>query len=112
MSAGKLSRKPMGQGWAGKPPNRRQRYGAGRSNLQILHGKLHSVTGFETKTRTVAGFDLGPFAAIRPRFEPSRRICLLSVSLQHWWGHALLSIAGCAQYVGKGKAPPPVVTKG
>ena len=23
-----------------------------------------------------------------------------------------LSIAGCAQYVGKGKAPPPVVTKG
>jgi hypothetical protein len=24
----------------------------------------------------------------------------------------LLSIAGCAQYVGKGKAPPPVVTKG
>jgi hypothetical protein len=25
---------------------------------------------------------------------------------------ALLSIAGCAQYVGKGKAPPPVVTKG
>jgi predicted small lipoprotein YifL len=25
---------------------------------------------------------------------------------------ALLSIAGCAQYTGKGKAPPPVVTKG
>jgi hypothetical protein len=25
---------------------------------------------------------------------------------------ALLSIAACAQYVGKGKAPPPVVTKG
>jgi predicted small lipoprotein YifL len=25
---------------------------------------------------------------------------------------ALLSIAGCAQYMGKGKAPPPVVTKG
>jgi hypothetical protein len=25
---------------------------------------------------------------------------------------ALLSIGGCAQYVGKGKAPPPVVTKG
>jgi hypothetical protein len=25
---------------------------------------------------------------------------------------ALLSVAGCAQYVGKGKAPPPVVTKG
>jgi len=25
---------------------------------------------------------------------------------------ALLRIAGCAQYVGKGKAPPPVVTKG
>ena len=25
---------------------------------------------------------------------------------------ALLSIAGCAQYVGKGKASPPVVTKG
>ena len=25
---------------------------------------------------------------------------------------AFLSIAGCAQYVGKGKAPPPVVTKG
>jgi hypothetical protein len=25
---------------------------------------------------------------------------------------ALLSIAGCAQYIGKGKAPPPVVTKG
>jgi len=25
---------------------------------------------------------------------------------------ALLSIASCAQYVGKGKAPPPVVTKG
>jgi hypothetical protein len=25
---------------------------------------------------------------------------------------ALLSIAGCAQYYGKGKAPPPVVTKG
>jgi hypothetical protein len=25
---------------------------------------------------------------------------------------ALLSIAGCAQYVGKGKAPPPVITKG
>jgi hypothetical protein len=25
---------------------------------------------------------------------------------------ALLSIVGCAQYVGKGKAPPPVVTKG
>ena len=26
---------------------------------------------------------------------------------------ALLSIAGCAQdYVGKGKAPPPIVTKG
>jgi hypothetical protein len=25
---------------------------------------------------------------------------------------ALLSIAGCAQYVGKGKSPPPVVTKG
>jgi ABC-type Zn uptake system ZnuABC Zn-binding protein ZnuA len=25
---------------------------------------------------------------------------------------ALLCIAGCAQYVGKGKAPPPVVTKG
>jgi hypothetical protein len=25
---------------------------------------------------------------------------------------ALLSIAGRAQYVGKGKAPPPVVTKG
>jgi hypothetical protein len=24
----------------------------------------------------------------------------------------LPSIAGCAQYVGKGKAPPPVVTKG
>jgi hypothetical protein len=24
---------------------------------------------------------------------------------------ALMSIAGCAQYVGKGKAPPPVVTK-
>jgi predicted small lipoprotein YifL len=24
----------------------------------------------------------------------------------------LLSIAGCAQYIGKGKAPPPVVTKG
>jgi hypothetical protein len=24
---------------------------------------------------------------------------------------ALLSIAGCAQYYGKGKAPPPVVTK-
>jgi predicted small lipoprotein YifL len=24
----------------------------------------------------------------------------------------LLSIAGCAQYYGKGKAPPPVVTKG
>ena len=23
-----------------------------------------------------------------------------------------LSIAGCAQYYGKGKAPPPVVTKG
>ena len=26
--------------------------------------------------------------------------------------HALLSIAGCGAYVGKGKAPPPVVTKG
>jgi hypothetical protein len=25
---------------------------------------------------------------------------------------ALLSIAGCAQYYGKGKAPPPVVTTG
>jgi hypothetical protein len=25
---------------------------------------------------------------------------------------ALLSIASCAQYYGKGKAPPPVVTKG
>jgi len=25
---------------------------------------------------------------------------------------ALLSMAGCAQYIGKGKAPPPVVTKG
>jgi hypothetical protein len=25
---------------------------------------------------------------------------------------ALLSISGCADYVGKGKAPPPVVTKG
>ena len=25
---------------------------------------------------------------------------------------ALLSIAGCGSYVGKGKAPPPVVTKG
>jgi len=25
---------------------------------------------------------------------------------------ALLSIAGCAQYMGKGKAPPPVVNKG
>ena len=25
---------------------------------------------------------------------------------------ALLSIAGCAQYYGKGKAPLPVVTKG
>jgi len=25
---------------------------------------------------------------------------------------ALLSIAGCGQYVGKGKAPPPVITKG
>jgi predicted small lipoprotein YifL len=25
---------------------------------------------------------------------------------------ALLSVAGCAQYIGKGKAPPPVVTKG
>ena len=25
---------------------------------------------------------------------------------------ALLSIAGCAQYYGKGKAPPLVVTKG
>jgi hypothetical protein len=25
---------------------------------------------------------------------------------------ALLSIAGCAQYMGKGKAPPPVITKG
>jgi hypothetical protein len=25
---------------------------------------------------------------------------------------ALLSIAGCGGYVGKGKAPPPVVTKG
>jgi predicted small lipoprotein YifL len=25
---------------------------------------------------------------------------------------ALLSIAGCAQYYGKGKAPAPVVTKG
>jgi len=25
---------------------------------------------------------------------------------------ALLGIAGCAQYYGKGKAPPPVVTKG
>jgi predicted small lipoprotein YifL len=25
---------------------------------------------------------------------------------------ALLSIAGCAQYYGKGKAPSPVVTKG
>jgi hypothetical protein len=24
----------------------------------------------------------------------------------------LVSIAGCAQYYGKGKAPPPVVTKG
>jgi hypothetical protein len=24
----------------------------------------------------------------------------------------LLSIAGCAQYYGKGKAPPPVLTKG
>jgi predicted small lipoprotein YifL len=24
----------------------------------------------------------------------------------------LLGIAGCAQYYGKGKAPPPVVTKG
>jgi hypothetical protein len=23
-----------------------------------------------------------------------------------------LSVAGCAQYIGKGKAPPPVVTKG
>jgi predicted small lipoprotein YifL len=25
---------------------------------------------------------------------------------------ALLSVAGCAQYMGKGKAPPPVITKG
>lgn len=25
---------------------------------------------------------------------------------------ALMSITGCAQYYGKGKAPPPVVTKG
>jgi hypothetical protein len=25
---------------------------------------------------------------------------------------ALLSISGCAQYYGKGKAPPPVMTKG
>jgi predicted small lipoprotein YifL len=25
---------------------------------------------------------------------------------------ALVSIAGCAQYMGKGKAPPPVITKG
>ncbi len=25
---------------------------------------------------------------------------------------ALLSVAGCGTYVGKGKAPPPVVTKG
>ncbi len=25
---------------------------------------------------------------------------------------ALLSITACAQYVGKGKAPPPLVTKG
>jgi predicted small lipoprotein YifL len=24
----------------------------------------------------------------------------------------LLSVAGCGTYVGKGKAPPPVVTKG
>jgi hypothetical protein len=27
-------------------------------------------------------------------------------------GLALLSIAGWAQYIGKGKAPPPLVTKG
>jgi hypothetical protein len=25
---------------------------------------------------------------------------------------ALLSVAGCTQWTGKGKAPPPVVTKG
>jgi hypothetical protein len=49
-------------------------------------------------------------------------IQMVSVSFPHWWGielgrysssaMALLSIAGCAQYVGKGKAPPLVVTKG
>ena len=65
-------------------------------------------------------------------------MCLFStggrvISLLFWIGHdkgmtpmeklalgmaavlALLSIAGCAQYIGKGKAPPPaapVVTKG
>jgi len=36
-----------------------------------------------------------------------KKVAVLTVAVL-----VLLSIAGCAQYVGKGKAPPPVVTKG
>jgi hypothetical protein len=40
------------------------------------------------------------------------RIIMKKLSLAMAAVLALLSIAGCAQYIGKGKAPAPVVTKG
>jgi hypothetical protein len=43
---------------------------------------------------------------------PGGVVCMKKLALSLAALLALLSIAGCAQYYGKGKAPPPVVTKG
>jgi hypothetical protein len=46
-------------------------------------------------------------ALSRRASDQSKKLALATAAVL-----ALLSIAGCGGYVGKGKAPPPVVTKG
>jgi len=66
-----------------------------RSRLGLC---LSSTRGEDPSPVALAGHDGGTFM---------KKLVLPMVAVL-----ALLSIAACAQYVGKGKAPPPVVTKG
>jgi len=69
-------------------------------------------TGYIAAKKPDDGNDLGTCQIAATLEETSTTQLRLALVLSAVAVLALLSIVGCAQYYGKGKAPPPVVTKG
>lgn len=67
--------------------------------LLLLKGRMREALPVKALRRTNAAMD--------KRGSLMKKLALATAAVL-----TLLSVAGCAQYMGKGKAPPPVVTKG